>query len=259
MLLSSLWLSAMAGDLYCPEGWLSLNNSNNATNPIKCVHYSKKRFNFTAAQAYCRRNLNSSLMTIRTRQENREIAKLLFEELKFDENFWLNAKVTDRDGSFTWLNDDCSPEYSNFHTNNHEFNVNEADEEYLVISAALNENQHSKRKERGTWCSFSPRIMFVALCEHLPGGRSNDSRTNCKLSQSAVDQSGDFKQSQLLDELLHPANSFSSLTRTQAYFIIASSLMIILLIGMCLILRAKFLSSRTLPSNVSNFNEAEMY
>ena len=49
------------------------------------------------------------------------------------------------------------------------------------------------------------------------------------------------------------------INRTQAYFIVASTLMIILLIGMCLILRARFVSGRTAPNNVSNFNEAEMY
>ena len=154
VLSTGLVLSALADDLSCPDGWLSLNNAKNATNPYKCVHYSRKRLNFTSAQAYCRRNLNSNLMAIRSRQENREISKLLFEELKFDENFWLGGQVTDRDGSFRWLNDACAPSYGNFHTNNHEFNVNELDEEYLVLSSALNENSRSKNKERGLWCSF---------------------------------------------------------------------------------------------------------
>ena len=261
LLLISLVFSAMAGDPNCPDGWLSLNTSKNATNPTaKCAHYSKKRFNFTNAQAYCRRNLNSNLMAIRSRQENKEISKLLFEELKFDESFWLNGQVTDRNGSFVWLNDACLPDYSNFHTNNHDFNVNELDSEYLVLTSALNENSHSKKKERGTWCSFRPQIMFVALCEyHLPGGRSNNS--NCKLSQSIGDhQTGEeIKDSQLLDELLHPARSFMEITKTQAYFIVATSLMIILLIGMCLIMRAKIASSRRPNANVNHFNESEMY
>lgn len=271
VVMSSLVLSKVQSEvlseLSCPDGWLRLNNSSNSTNPNKCVHYSKKRFNFTSAQAYCRRNLNSSLMAIRSRQENREISKLLFEELKFDENFWLNGRVADGDGAFVWLNDTCMPNFGNFHTNNHQFNVNELNEEYLVISSALNENSHSKKRERGTWCSFAPSIMFVALCEHyLPGGsQSNGSRSDCKLSQSTGDQfaddpKGDFRQSQLLNELLYPARSFVEITRTQAYFVIASTLMIILLIGMCLILRAKFIASRRATNaNVSNFNESEMY
>ena len=154
----------------CLDGWLYLNAQ-------KCILYSHKKFNFTNAQAFCKRNLNSNLITITTRDENKQLTKLLYDELQFDEYFWLNGRITDRLGNFRWLNSCVPAEYKNFHLNNHEFNVNEAAEEYLVLSSALNENVNSKRKKEVLGALLNHQLCFLqfvnTICQVQVSQRPN--------------------------------------------------------------------------------------
>lgn len=129
-------------DKVCRDSWLHLTNSN------KCFFYSQRKFNFTGALNFCRKNSNSTLFMISSKEENMRLSKILFDDLQFDEYFWLGGKVLSKKGKFKWL-DSCQPvDYNNFHINNHEFNVDERNEEYIVITSAMNENK-SKRKQRG--------------------------------------------------------------------------------------------------------------
>lgn len=248
VIFSTTLIKLTVSESKCPaDGWIYLNAN-------KCILYSLKKFNFTDAKEFCRNNFDTNLMTITSRHENKQLSKLLYDELQFDEYFWMDGKVNDKVGNFSWLNPCQSTNYSNFHTNNHEFNVN-GSQEYLVLSSALHENKHTKRKERGTWCSFSPSIMFFALCEYaLPDNKKIECKTENEINfnQNEIDDKEIMKSEKILDS----DRSFITITKTQAYLITGSTLMIILFIILIVILKSSCTSNSPQINPVSN---SEMY
>ena len=129
--------------------------------------------------------------------------------------------------------------FSNFHTNGHQFNLENGAEEYLVLSSSITESS-SRRRERGLlWCSFNPRIMFYAICEHYRSNARPDCRRELNFS---IEPNGFFRLFTVRQESAE--SPYSSLSKTQVYFITASVLMFVLLIGMMIIiLRTRFFSS----------------
>ena len=150
------------------------------------------------------------------------------------------GKVKNKRGDFAWLDECVEANFSNFHTNGHQFNLENGAEEYLVLSSSITESSN-KRRERGLlWCSFNPRIMFYAICEHY---RSNARRPDCSRQLNFAiepNKNGLFHIFTLQESSESP---YTRLSKTQAYLIIASVLMFVLLIGMIIILRARYVSS----------------
>ena len=150
------------------------------------------------------------------------------------------GKVKNKRGDFAWLDECVEANFSNFHTNGHQFNLENGAEEYLVLSSSITESSN-KRRERGLlWCSFNPRIMFYTICEHY---RSNARRPDCSRQLNFAiepNKNGLFHIFTLQESSESP---YTRLSKTQAYLIIASVLMFVLLIGMIIILRARYVSS----------------
>ena len=66
----------------CPEGWIKLNS-------YKCIFYSHRKMTFQNSQSYCKKKFNTRLMMPYTKDENKQLSRILFDQLQYDENFWL--------------------------------------------------------------------------------------------------------------------------------------------------------------------------